>query len=122
VGFTNHSKLLQDEMGYELVWESKNSEGKQEWKFKKGDVETEMNEDTISEYYIPSADKCKESMKKAHIKLTESIKKNLLILENNKEMDESYNIGGVPKGQQLLKDTFDWVLPRLPKRNVKNNS
>lgn len=109
-------------MGYELVWESKNSEGKQEWKFKKGDVETEMNEDTISEYYIPSADKCKESMKKAHIKLTESIKKNLLILENNKEMDESYNIGGVPKGQQLLKDTFDWVLPRLPKRNVKNNS
>lgn len=42
--------------------------------------------------------------------------------ENNKEMDESYYIGGVPKGQQLLKDTFDWVLPRLPKRNIKNNS
>lgn len=38
------------------------------------------------------------------------------------EMDESYNIGGVPKGQQLLKDTFDGVLPRLPKRNIKNNS
>jgi len=51
---------------------------------KKNDVETEMNEDTISEYYIPSADKWKESMKKAHIKLTESIKKNPLILGNKK--------------------------------------
>ena len=78
------SKLLQDEMGYELVWQGKNSEGKQEWKFKKDGVETEMNEDTISEYYIPSADKWKESMKKAHIKMIESIKKNPLILGNKK--------------------------------------
>jgi hypothetical protein len=38
--------------------------------------------------------------------------------DNNKEMDESYDIGGIPKGQQLLKDTFDWVLPRLSKRNL----
>jgi hypothetical protein len=37
--------------------------------------------------------------------------------DNNKEMNETYEIGGVPNGQQLLKDTFDWVLPLLPKRN-----
>lgn len=34
---------------------------------------------------------------------------------NNKNMLESYDIGGIPKGQQLLQDTFDWVLPLLPK-------
>jgi hypothetical protein len=78
------SKLLQDEMGYELFWQGKNSEGKQEWKFKKDGIVTEMNEETISEYYIPSADKWVESMKKAHIKLRESVKKNPLILGNNK--------------------------------------
>jgi hypothetical protein len=42
--------------------------------------------------------------------------------DNNQEMSESYEIGGIPNGQQLLKDTFDWVLPKLPKRNIKNNS
>jgi len=36
--------------------------------------------------------------------------------DNNKEMSESYEIGGIPTGQQLLKDTFDWVLPKLPKK------
>jgi len=49
------SKLLQDEMGYKLVWQGKNSEGKQSWKFEKDGHQTEMNEDTISEYYIPKA-------------------------------------------------------------------
>jgi hypothetical protein len=36
--------------------------------------------------------------------------------DNNKEMNETYEMGGVPNSQQLLKDTFDWVLPLLPKR------
>lgn len=36
--------------------------------------------------------------------------------ENNVEMNETYNIGGIPSGYQILKDTFDWVLPLLPKR------
>jgi hypothetical protein len=35
--------------------------------------------------------------------------------EKNKNMDESYNIGGIPNPKQILHDTFDWVLPKLPK-------
>ena len=49
------SKLLQNEMGYKLVWQGKNSEGKAAWKFQKDGIETDMTEDTISEYYIPKA-------------------------------------------------------------------
>lgn len=37
-------------------------------------------------------------------------------IDKNKNMDESYEIGGIPSGKQILKDTFDWVLPLLPKR------
>lgn len=37
-------------------------------------------------------------------------------IDKNKNMDESYEIGGIPSGKQILKDTFDWVLPLLPKK------
>jgi hypothetical protein len=37
--------------------------------------------------------------------------------DNNKEMNETYEVGGIPSGQQILKDTFDWVLPLLSKNN-----
>jgi len=36
--------------------------------------------------------------------------------ENNADMDESYDIGGIPSAKQILHDTFDWVLPLIPKR------
>lgn len=51
------TKLLQDEMGYELIWRGKNEQNKEAWKFKKDGFETEMNEDNISDYYIPKATK-----------------------------------------------------------------
>ena len=35
--------------------------------------------------------------------------------EKNKNMDESYSIGGIPDSKQILHDTFDWILPKLPK-------
>ena len=37
--------------------------------------------------------------------------------EKNKNMDESYDIGGIPNPKQILHDTFDWILPKLPKFN-----
>ena len=33
----------------------------------------------------------------------------------NKNMEESYKLGGIPNGKQILKDTFDKILPLLPK-------
>lgn len=39
--------------------------------------------------------------------------------ENNVDMDESYEIGGIPSAKQILHDTFDWVLPLIPKRQIK---
>lgn len=78
------SKLIQDELGYTLIEQGKNSEGKESWKFQKNDVETELNEDTIGFFYTFNEERWSKSMEKAHIKLTESIKKNPLILGNKK--------------------------------------
>jgi hypothetical protein len=33
--------------------------------------------------------------------------------ENNFNMEETYEIGGIPSGQELLKLTFDAILPKL---------
>ena len=78
------SKLLQDELGYTLIEQGKNSEGKESWKFQKNGVETELNEDTIGFFYTFNEERWIKSMEKAHIKLTESIKKTPLILGNKK--------------------------------------
>jgi HSP90 family molecular chaperone len=38
------------------------------------------------------------------------------ITDNNSDMNETYEIGGIPNKKQILKDTFDWVLPLLEKK------
>ena len=78
------SKLLQDELGYTLIEQGKNEEGKESWKFQKNGVETELNEDTIGFFYTFNEERWVKSMEKAHLKLIESIKKKPLILGNNK--------------------------------------
>jgi hypothetical protein len=78
------SKLLQDELGYTLIEQGKNEEGKESWKFKRDGVETELNEDTIGFFYTFNEERWVKSMEKAHLKLIESIKKNPLILGNKK--------------------------------------
>lgn len=35
--------------------------------------------------------------------------------DTNRNMNETYEIGGIPNKKQILKDTFDWVLPLLKK-------
>jgi hypothetical protein len=88
------SKLLQDEMGYKLIWQGKNPEGKQSWKFQKDGIETEMNEDTISEYYIPKPStwlydkeghkRQFESMREVFFENMRIDKEKRLLRENNK--------------------------------------
>jgi len=78
------SKLLQDEMGYKLVWQGKNSEGKQSWKFEKDGIQTDMNEDTISEYYIPKPSSWLKDIE-GHKKFNESLK---LVWAEHRRIDE----------------------------------
>lgn len=42
-------------------------------------------------------------------------------MDDNKTMNESYTIIHEYSTQERLKDTFDWVLPLLPKNNIVNN-
>lgn len=68
------SQLLQDELGYTLIKQGKNEEGKQAWKFQKNGKEHELNEDTIGFFYTFNEERWRKNMEKANIKLMESIR------------------------------------------------
>ena len=75
------SKLLQDELGYKLIHQGKDDENKHIWTFIKDNKTINMDENTISSYYIPSAKQHRESLERAHEKLLNEIKKNPLKLD-----------------------------------------
>jgi hypothetical protein len=68
------SKLLQDELGYTLIEQGKNAEGKQLWKFKKGGVERELNEDNILAVYQFESSDTGKTLKKAEKVFCENLK------------------------------------------------
>lgn len=79
------SQLLQGELGYTLIWQSKTEEGKQSWKFQKNGVESNLNEDTIENFYTFNEERYTKILEKANIKLFENIKKTpLIFLGSNK--------------------------------------
>lgn len=46
------TKILVDELGYKLVHQGKNNYGNESWKFLKNDIEHNLNEETIEEFYL----------------------------------------------------------------------
>lgn len=83
------SKLLQDELGYILIKQGKNYEGKQEWKFKKDGIETEMNEDTIEEKYQFESSDIGKILKKADIIFSDNLK---LVWQEHRNIDDNNDI------------------------------
>lgn|ERR1035437_952854 len=69
------SQLLQNELGYDLIWQGKNDEGKQAWKFQKKGNEHELNEDNINHFYSVESSRVKKILEEANISLFERIKK-----------------------------------------------
>ena len=75
------SKLLQNELGYELINQGKDDENNHVWTFVKNGKTIDMNENTISSYYVPSAAHHQEILARAHENLLNEIKKNPLKLD-----------------------------------------
>lgn len=76
------SKLMQDELGYTIIKQGLNGEGKQSWVFQKNGIEHELNEDTIDFFYTFEEERWNKSMERAHQRLIESVKLKPLILTN----------------------------------------
>ncbi len=70
------SELLQKELGYVLIWRGKNEEGKDVWKFRKNDIDTELTEETISHFYTFNGKRLRKSLEEAEVMKNELIKKN----------------------------------------------
>ena len=75
------SKMLQNELGYELINQGRDDENNHIWTFMKDGKTINMDENTISSYYIPSATKHREILERAHENLLNEIKKNPLKLD-----------------------------------------
>ena len=73
-------KLLQDELGYTLIKQELNPEGKQSWTFKRNGVELKVNQDNLEEHYSLYSTNFGTMLLNAEKKLNEDIKKNPLIL------------------------------------------
>ena len=70
------SELLQKELGYVLIWRGKNDEGKDMWKFRKNNIDTELTEDTISHFYTFNGERLRKSLEEGEIMKNELLKKN----------------------------------------------
>ena len=79
VRYNEISELLQKELGYELVKQGKDEQGKESWTFKRNGVETNLNEGTIEEHYKFNSTRIGKILLKAEKELNESIKKTGLI-------------------------------------------
>jgi hypothetical protein len=49
--FDEITNLLQNELGYILIWEGKDDEGKSVWKFQKNENINHLTEDTLEYFY-----------------------------------------------------------------------
>ena len=84
------SKLLQDELGYTLIEQGKNAEGKQLWKFKNGGVERELNEDNILAVYQFESSDTGKTLKKAEKVFCENLKS---VWVEHRRIDEERRLG-----------------------------
>ncbi len=73
------TRLFQEELGYKLIWWGKDDEGKDSWKFQKGDELLGFNKETLEEHYNLSS--------KLHYNILERAEKisNEMVLKNWEE-------------------------------------
>jgi hypothetical protein len=67
------SMLLQNELGYKLLWQGTDSYGQQAWKFIKNGITHDLNEKTIYTFFTFENTRYKEVLKNAENILTENI-------------------------------------------------
>lgn len=70
------SKLFQTELGYTLIWEGEDEEGKQTWVFEREGLKMGFNENTISEKYDFETSDFGKMARKADKMFRENLKKN----------------------------------------------
>lgn len=76
VRYNEISNLLQSELGYKLIKQGKDEQGKESWLFMRNGVETNLNEDTIEEHYNFNSSDLGKSLSNANVLFAETLKKN----------------------------------------------
>lgn len=76
--FNEITNLLQNELNYQLIWFNKDNEGKNVWRFKRGEDNVDLTEETIENFYIFNSDRLKNILFDAEKKTNILIKKNWL--------------------------------------------
>lgn len=70
------SDLLQNELNYELIWSGKDDEGKNVWRFKKNDTNSDLTEETIENFYRFNSERIKNTLVEAEKITNKLIKDN----------------------------------------------
>ena len=70
--FNEISDLLQNELNYELIWSGKDDEGKNVWRFKKNDMNSDLTEETIENFYRFNSERIKNVLVEAE-KITNNL-------------------------------------------------
>jgi hypothetical protein len=83
VRYNEISNLLQNELGYKLVWQGKDYDNKESWKFVRDGVEQELNESNIEKEYKFESSELGKILHRADMNLREYNKKHPLILYNS---------------------------------------
>ena len=92
VRYNEISSLLQNELGYKLIKQGKDEQGKESWLFMRNGVETNLTEDSIEEHYAFNSSNLGKSLSKANDLFAENLKKNWAehrrLDEENKKLRE----------------------------------
>jgi hypothetical protein len=82
--FDEITNLLQNELGYILIWEGKDDEGKSVWKFQKNENINHLTEDTLEYFYQFNSIRIKKQLIEAE-KITNSLIKNNWVEHRKKD-------------------------------------